>query len=388
MDIGRKTFVWAIAGLIILRFFLIVLAMNNIPDTGMKDGGFRPSFTAVYQPDEPEFYQIANGLVSGRFEKRAPNIGAPLIFAPLIYFSGVNSPDQLAPYAFILQAFIIFSFAVIIVALIGRQILGSRLLGLAGAVLFTIYPWLFLAFFKIIGYGNAIPAFHYQLWIFILSDYLSAFWVYLSFYLLLRNFESTKKSEIKYGYLIILATASGLALLTRVGNFWLILIIFSIFLFYTRFKKAMIYGCLLALVYAPQLIFNFIAFGAPWIYGYRDPLVGASTSTTSLSKWFDPANLWQNFAKFSPHYYFWLFVFSAGFFIITFIYGYKYLAKVNKNFAIAASMWFWSYLIFYWIFDESLSQLRYFLPMIPAFIYFFVAAVVYLAGKFKKRIYV
>jgi len=381
MDISKKIFIGVIIGLIVLRAALMIFVMDNVPFTDMRDGGFRPTFTESYQPDEPEFYQIASGLVSGKFEKRVPNIGAPLIFAPFVYFTGAGLPDELAPVIFIFEAFILFSLALVLVALMAKKLFNSYKWAALGAALFAFYPWFLLGFFKLIGYKNAVPAFHYQLWIFILSDYLSAFWVYLSFFLIFKWFKDIfENSDISMKPVLFLAIASGAALLTRVGNFWLILIIFAVFLYFKQIKRIAIYGFFLFIAYLPQLIFNTVTFGAPWIYGYRDSAVNASTLSTPLTEWFNPSNLWLNFSKFSPNHYFILFLIATGSIIVIFVLGYKYLARINKNFAIIASAWFWSYLIFYWFFNESLSQLRYFLPIVPIFICFIIAAVLYLNG--------
>ncbi len=389
-DISKKTFYWAIVGLILLHIVLIVLVMNNIPDTGMKAGGFRPSFTASYQPDEPQFFELSKNLAKGQTTKLVPNIGASLVFAPLIYFNGVDSLDKLAPIVFIFQAFILFSLAIILVALIGYYLFNSRTWALASASLFVIYPWLLLGLFKLVGYDNAIPAFHYQLWIFILSDYLSAFWVYLSFLLVFKWFKDIFQTKnFNLWKLACLVLISGMALLTRVGNFWLILIIISTLFYFKQYKKFLMYCIFLIIIYLPQLIYNTLAFGAPWIYGYRDPLMGVSTLTTPLSKWFDPANLWLNFSKFSPQHYFLLFLIAATFFIFIFFFGYKYFSNIDKKFTTITVAWFWSYLIFYGIFNESLSQLRYFLPAIPIFIYFFIASIIYIGQKlYLKKQYV
>ncbi|MFH0956210.1 MAG: hypothetical protein V1801_03320, partial [Candidatus Falkowbacteria bacterium] len=235
MDISKKTFIWAIVCLIILRIILMILVMNNIPFTNMQDGGFRPTFTESYQPDEPQFFELSKNLAKGQVMKLVPNIGASLVFAPFIYFSGVDSLDKLAPIAFIFQAFILFSLAIILVAFIGYYLFNSRTWALASAFLFVIYPWLLLGIFKFIGYNNAIAAFHYQLWIFTLSDYLSAFWVYLSFLVIFRFFNRIfREPKIELKWMAILAILGGLALLTRISNVWLILIILGIFLSFGR----------------------------------------------------------------------------------------------------------------------------------------------------------
>ena len=386
MDISRKTFILTILGLILLRILLVVLVMNNIPFTGMTAGGFRPTFTESYQPDELQYFKLTEGLIAGRSEKLVPNIGASLIFAPFIYFTGASLPDELAKSVFIFEAFVLFSLALILVVLIAEKLFNSRKLAVISVALFSVYPWVLLLIFNLAGYKNAIPAFHYQLWIFILSDYLSAFLVYLGFFLIFKWFKNIfESSAINWQELIIIAVVSGAAILTRMGNFWLILIIFSTFLYFSQFKKAALYGFFLGLAYLPQLIFNIAAFGAPWAFGYRDPLVGASTSSIPLAQWFNPENLWLNFSKFAPQHYFSLFLLAAAFFILIFCFGYKYLSKMNKKFALITGAWFWSYLIFYGLFDESLSQLRYFLPAIPVFIYFFIGCLLYLWNKIKLK---
>lgn len=386
MDISKKTFVWAIIGLIVLRIILMILVMNNIPFTGMTANGFRPAFTESYQPDESQYFKLTKGLLAGHAEKLVPNIGTSLVFTPFIYFTDASSPDRLIKPIFIFETFILFSLALILVALMAKKILNSRKWAVASATLFTVYPWMLLVFFQLIGYKNAIPAFHYQLWIFILSDYLSAFWIYLSFFLIFKWFDDIfENPTINWRKIIILSVVSAAAILTRIGNFWLILIIFSIFLYYWNLKNLIFYGFFLSAAYLPQLVFNTMAFGAPWTFGYRDPSVGASTSSTPLAQWFNPENLWLNFSKFSPQHYFSLFLIAAAFFILIFYFGYKHLSKMNRKFILATGMWFWSYLIFYGLFDESLSQLRYFLPAIPAFIYFFMAAMLYLFNKISIK---
>ncbi len=388
-DISKKVFIWVIVGLILLRIVLIILVMNNIPFTDMRDDGFRPAFTESYQPDEWQYFQLTKGLILGKAEKLVPNIGAPLVFAPLLYFAGADSVAKLAPYVFIFQAFLLFSLAIILVAFIGYYLFNSRTLALASVSLFVIYPWLLLGIFKFIGYDNAIAAFHYQLWIFTLSDYLSAFWVYLSFFLIFKWFgDFFESSPVNWKKLAIVAAISGAALLTRVGNFWLILVILTAFLYFRQFKKIAVFSFFLTLAYLPQLIFNAAAFGAPWIFGYRDPLTDASTHSMSLFRWFHLSNLWFNFKNFSPNYYLVLFAFAGVFLILVSITGFKYLKGINKAFAIITMAWLWPYLLFYWLFDISLSQLRYFLPAIPAFIYLLVASMLYFVQKVREKEYV
>ncbi len=382
MDISRKTFVWAIAGLIILRVFLIVLEMNNIPFTDMQTSTWRPNFSGSYHPDEDEIFAIARALASGTVANRVPNLGYPLFITPIVYLTGASNAIDIYKIVFVVEGFILFSLAIILVVLLGYKIFNSRKLAVVGATLFTIYPWPMFLFFKAIGYRNAIAAFHYQLWIFILTDYLSALLVYLSFYLILRLFEEKEKTfNQNRGKVILLSIFSGFAFLTRIGNIWTILIIFAVLLWLKKTKDIVLYISVFSVVYLPQLIYNTLAFGAPWRYGYTYASRYAIGGGFGWHNIFQFSKLWLNFKNFSPDYYLILFIFSSIFLILISIFGYKYLWKINKNFAIITITWFWSYTLFYWSFDVSLSQLRYFLPAISPFIFLFVGAITYLMNK-------
>ena len=352
------------AGLILLRFFLVILVMNNIPFTGMQLGGFRPPFNESYMSDEQKFFDIGRGIASGQIVRSSPsNIGYGIFLAPFIYFYDAKEPIDIAKPIFIFQEFMLFPVALILVAFIAIYLFKSYFWAAISAGLFAVYPWLILGLGKMIGYHNAIPAFHHQLWIIIQSDYISALFVYLSFYLLFR----IKKVGL-------LAVSSGIALLTRMTNIWPILIIFGVFLFNKRFKELITYSIIFGIAYSPQWIFNTLAFGAPWLYGYS-----VGFSNTSLTDWFNFRNLWWNFHRFSPDNYFFWFLIVSMFFILCFVFGYKYFYKVDKGRAVTVSAWFWSYLLFFGIFTDALQSLRYFLPAIPAFVYFFIAGLLYIS---------
>jgi len=387
MDISKKAFIWAIVGLIILRMILLVLVMNNVPFTDMQDG-WRPNFSGSYHPDEDEIFDIARALALGTVADRVPNLGYPLLIAPIVYLTGANKAIDIYKIVFVIEGFILFSLAIISVALIGNKIFQSKKLAIVNSFLFTIYPWLLLGFFKLINYDNVVPAFHYQLWIFILTDYLSALLVYLSFYLIFKFLSKTNDSEkIIFNRLdlILLGIFSGYALLTRIGNIWLFLIILAVLFWFRKFKETALYLSVFTIVYLPQFIYNALAFGAPWRYGY---VYASRFATGDGYGWhnifninFKFSKLWLNFKNFSPDYYIILFIFASIFLISISILGFEYLKKINKIFAIITIAWFWSYTLFYWSFDISLSQLRYFLPAIPTFIFLFIGATIYAINK-------
>ncbi len=99
MDISKKTFIWAIIGLIILRIALLVLMVNNVPFTDMQPN-WRPNFVGSYHPDEDEIFDIARALASGTVANRVPNLGYPLFIAPIVYL--INASDAIDIYKIII----------------------------------------------------------------------------------------------------------------------------------------------------------------------------------------------------------------------------------------------------------------------------------------------
>lgn len=380
-DVTKKTFIRIIVGLILLRVILVILVINNIPFTDMRLGGFRPNFNGQYWSDEQKFFDIGDGLADGQIAPSPSNFGYGLFLAPFIYFSNAENTIQITKPVFIAQEFFLWPIALILVAAIAIYLFNSRFWAAICATLFAVYPWLLLAIGKLIGYRNAIPAFHHQLWIIIQSDYISALLVYLSFFLILKWFgELFRSSSIQYSKLFYLGLASGAALLVKMTNFLVILIILGIFIYFKNFKKAAIYSAFLALVYTPQLFYNAMAFGAPWIYGYKP----YGYTKGLFSEQFNIVNLWRNFYNFSPGYYLLLFFAAAAFFCFIFFMGRKFLSRIDNAFTNVISAWFWSYLIFFGVFAYALQSLRYFLPAIPVFIYFLVAAAAYLTIRLKS----
>ncbi len=361
-----------------MRFFLIILVMNNIPFTDMQLGGFRPHFNESYQSDEVDYFNIAEGLIAGQARNAAESLGAPIFFAPIVYLTQAKFPVDIAKPVFIFQTFILFLIALILVALIAKRLFNSKKIAAIAAFTFVVYPWLLLAFGKIIQYRSVIPAFHYQLWIVIASDYISALFVYLTFFIFFNKFSALHgDGDTKLKYVVVLSLISGMAILTRATNIWTFLIILASFLYFKKFKNAIWYGFFSFLFYLPQLFYNWKAFGSPWRIGF--------TVHGITSKSFNLANFWLNFSNFSPTHYFLWFIIVTTFFLIISILSFRYLAKGNKvGQVLVLEGWFWSYLIFYGIFNNPPSLLRYLLPIVPVFIYFVIATILQISKYLKK----
>lgn len=381
---NKKHFILIVIGLILLRVIMVVLVMNNIPFTDMQLGGFRPHFGGQYWSDEDKFFDTAKEIIAGRATSAGSfNLGYGFFLAPFIYFTGAKTAIDIAKPIFVAQEFILFPIALILIILIALHLFNSLKPAIISGFLFVIYPWLLLGLGKVVGYKSAIPAFHHQLWIIIQSDYVSAVLVYLAIFLFLKYFNNLfVNSEIYWKKLILLSAVSGSAVLTRMSNIFIALIIFAVFLYFKRIKKALWFGLLSAAVYLPQLIYNWMAFGAPWIFGYYSKEYGYGKAVLN---WAKISNLWLNFNQFSPENYFWVFALFALSISIMFILGFKYLRSCNNIRAVFASLWFWSQILFYGMFTYSSQSLRYFLPVIPFLIYFFVASIMYLQNKLKTQ---
>ncbi len=321
-DISKKTFVWAIIGLILLRFLLVILVMNNVPFTDMQLGGFRPHFNESYMPDEQKFFDIGKGLAAGKIiNSSATNLGYGLFLAPFIYFLKAENTIDIVKPIFIFQEFMLFPIALILVALIAIYLFKSRFWAAISAGLFAVYPWLILGFGKLIHYYNAVPAFHHQLWIIIQSDYISALFVYLAVFLFLKWYADIMALKPN-NKVIWLGIITGVAMLVKMTNILLFLIIIAALLYFKKWKPVILYASSAAIAYLPQVIFNWLAFKTPWNFGYR--------FGPTYENWFKISNLWLNFSHFSPGHYFLWFLATAAFFLIIYILGFKYLKKIMR----------------------------------------------------------
>lgn len=370
-DLTKKTFIWGIVALVILRFLMVFLLINNIPFTDMRDNGFRPNFGSSYFPDEVHYFELAESLAEFSPVANVANIGYPLFLAPIIYFAEAGGPVDIAKIVFIIQAFLFFSIAIILVALISFEILKSRKLALLAAASFTIYPYIFFAILKLADFPRAIPAFHYQMWINIGADYLSAILLYFGFYLFIKKYNSD-------GLNLFFASAIGAviaaAALTRVANILYLPLIFLILIYLKKYRTSIGFGFSAFLVYLPQWAYNFYFFGSPLTYGYRiKELSGHGPETKIFGGWFSFDNVLIFFERIWLNLPALLWVLPV--LIIILMLGFWRLYKLEKYLAIVLLFWVLLNVGFYIFFVDAQSQLRYFIPSIPPLIILFISGV-------------
>lgn len=381
-DLSQKFFWWGIAGLIVLRFILVILMMNNVPFTDMQLGGFRPHFGGSYWPDEVHYFELGQALSKLSIIPNVANLGYPLFLAPIIYWTGAQSPIDISRIIFVVQAFFLFSLAIVLVGKTAFEIFKRTSLAIGAAALFMIYPHLFLGILRLADFSRWLPAFHYQMWILIGADYLSAILVYLGFYLFIKKFNS---GQIDLNNFVLLGVVLGAAALVRMAN---ILYLPLILLFLFSFRKwRQSFGLALAsfLVYLPQWIYNWYFFGSPFIYGYRiQELSGHGTEAKIFGNWLSFENFISFFESVKTNLPAFLVV--LPFLILILILGFWRLFKSQKVIALVLGFWVLLSIGFYLFFVAASSQLRYFIPSIPPLILLFVAGVIKIFHEFRRLI--
>ena len=364
-------FWWGITGLVVLRFLMVFLFINNIPFTDMREGGFRPNFSGSYFPDETHYFELAES-----FSKLSPianvaNIGYPLFLMPIIYFTNAVGPEDIAKIIFIVQPFLFFSLAIILVTLVSFEILKNKKLSLVVASLFTIYPYLLLAILRSADFPRWIPAFHYQMWINIGADYLSAVFLYFGFYLLIKKYNYNKISlfsSAAIGFLFAVAA------LTRVANILYLPLILLILIWIRKYRESISCGLAAFLAYLPQWVYNFYFFGSPFTYGYRiQELSDHGFETKVIGGWLSINNAYIFFEKI------WLnlpmLIWILPILVIIIAVGFWRIFRINKVLAIIIIFWVLLNVGFYIFFVDAQSQLRYFIPSIPPLILLFISGV-------------
>lgn len=370
-DISKKTFIRGIAGLVILRFLLVFFLMNNIPFTDMGVDGFRPNFSGSYVPDEVNYFNLAQSLTKFSPVINVANIGYPLFLAPIVYLTGANNPVDIVKIIFIIQAFLFFSLAIILTGLISFEIFKNRKLSLMAAAIFTVYPYILFAILKLVNFPRAIPAFHYQMWINIGADYLSAILVYFGFYLFIKRYNT---GNINLAFSSIIGVIIAAAALTRVANILYLPLIFLTLILLKKYRASIGFGVAAFLVYLPQWIYNFYFFGSLLTYGYSIPSIGFEPGSKIIGDWLSFENALIFFEKI------WLnlpiLVLILPIMILIMAAGFWREFRREKIIGFILAFWIILDVGFYMFFIAAASQLRYFIPSIAPLIILFIAGIV------------
>lgn len=370
-DLTKKTFWWGIISLIILRFILVILLMNNIPFTDMRFGGFRANFNGSYWPDEIHYFELAQSFAKFSPVPNVANIGYPLFLAPIVHSTGATNSANIAKIVFIIQAFLFFSLAIVLVGLISFEIFKNKKLAFGAAALFTVYPYVLLAILKLANFPRWIPAFHYQMWINIAADYLSAVLLYFGFYIFIKKYNTSKLDLFSVS---IVGAVIAAAALVRVANILYLPMIFLILIWLKKYRESISFGIVAFLVYLPQWVYNLYFFGSPITYGYRiQELSGHGLETKIIGGWLSPNNVVTFFERIWLNLPTLLWILPVLIIIIAL--GFWKIFKMGNHLAVVLGFWVLLNIGFYIFFVDAQSQLRYFIPSIAPLIILLFAGI-------------
>lgn len=390
-DISKKFFWQLLVLLVIMRLFLVALPMLGLQPGLRFDGGFPTSFTG----DEPGYFHVAKNFAELEPKGRTGfgTIGAALVYVPYIWLTdSPEHPFDIYKPVFIVQAFLLYSLSIVFVALIASLILKSRLLGIVTGLFYLLYPYVFY-------FANAGPLannndFMDAAWFRpVMSDAPSAFFVYLGVFLFAYAFFARKKPVQNT---ILAGLTMGFAALVRFTNILVCAAIGLSQLARKRYKEFALFFTFSLLVFSCQLVYNYSFYGNPfWLskfdpewqqnniarYEESAPLDAIDELGAHPNNYLYMLKLWGEYIP-----YFEL-VLAAG--ISAVVFGFWHFFRQDRRAALFVLFWVLFFGGFYGMFAPAARNIRYWLPVVPAYIILLVAFGNLLAGsinKFYKRI--
>ncbi len=387
-DISKKLFWQGIVLLIIVRVFIVVFFMFGVISMpGLKIQNFTPIYLGG---DEEYYYTVAKSFANFDFKDKLGlrGIGTFLFYVPFVWIINPNSQFDIFPVSFYFQSLIMYSLAIIFVVYISYFLLRKRFLGIVVGFLFVFYPFIF--YFNDFGpYEHNYTNFLDLMWMRpVLSDAPSAFFLYLAIFLFLLSGERVNK---KRKYVVLSALSAGFATLVRLTNVLMCFVIGFIYIVQRKYKEFFLFFIFSFLIFLPQLVFNKVNYGGYLKFGRF------SEYTKSIQRARYPkVHLPGRIAKqgINPQNYLYLltvtdkyipfFAFVLIIFIIFIVFSFFYIYKINYFGAIFLLLWIILYIGLYGAFDAATRNLRYYLPVIPAFLILFVNFFYMLMFDLKK----
>ncbi len=234
-----KLFFFLLIIVILIRFFCLFLALNDIPPTNI--GQLQEKWWAGQGGDSYSYFKSAKSLLANDFLPGAHPIGFSLLLAPFIVLFQADSIDEIAKAVNIFQGVFLYSLAVILIYFLAKSVLVKKYKALIISALFLIYPYLFYYFFHFFAKDNALIArftvrrFKQLMFLGVFSDALSMVLMLASLLLLLKILKD-KRDKILSA--LLLGIISSWAVVTRLPNAVIIPFYSLILWIFVRFKKA------------------------------------------------------------------------------------------------------------------------------------------------------
>lgn len=382
-DISKKTFCWTLISLIAVRILMVFLLMQDIPRTGVQEGGW----WFYHGGDEEHYFNLAKSISQLKPVKEKVTLGYPLFLAPFVYITQAENIKDILKPVFISQAFLLFSLSIILISLIAEKIFQSRIIGAISGGVFTFLPYLVL--FLLYGLAFIYPSFGaFSLiqgpiefsnlsWLMLYSDPLSTFSVYLCFFLF---FIEINKESPRFSRVFLMGILSGLSALVKLGNILIIGIFILGWLLRKRVKEACLTGIFAFLIFLPQLFYNQEFFGSPFTFGYQ-----SYDDYPSIFSLFSFNRLFGIFEKVYLKVP--ILIWILPFLIIFLLLGARSLMRKNRLVTIVLILWLLSYLLFYssYVPAGGYVAFRFYMPITPPFTLLSIASVIMIFQWLKRK---
>ena len=151
----KSPWFWAVVSLLAVRGAMLFFALHGMPDLGAD----KSSWVTRFGGDEFNYFESAVALLSWDFVPGAFPIGFSLFLVPFVWGFGADSMIDIVKPIILLQSVIFYTIASVLVYILAKQFLIKRIKALAVTLIFTIYPYLFYAFFHFFAQGSVIESF-------------------------------------------------------------------------------------------------------------------------------------------------------------------------------------------------------------------------------------
>lgn len=377
----KKTLLIIIISLICLRV-LSVFLINYIPN--LEQYHYNDFLPAFYTGDDKGYHALAKMIYNFDFHTHDWTLGFPVAIVPFMFIFGSEFNDVFFPVV-LFNGFVLYSLAITLIVLSAFLVFQKVKMSALAGFGFVIFPFIFYIFRNFgphfpSGNWNDFNFFHAN-WLTFMSDPLSAFLVYLIFFLMVLNAKNPITNKYFYPFVGLL---SGYAMMTRVSNITIILsILITIFLFHRNklLKNSLFFISGTVAGFLPQVIYNYKILGSPFSFGYQ----GAYQKWVSMGAAVRPTFSLDNIVHIINRVieYSWLTIPAMLILGIIIFSGIFYISKIKKEYAVIWGLWFLAPVIFYASFTTGQTSARYYLPSIQPFIMILLGFFVF----FKKFIF-
>ncbi len=362
----NKSFVVSVVSLVLLKIALGIMLLSNVPQIGLP-----ANYYIATGGDDMNYVQTAAHLLRREVDPFALPIGYSLFLAPLMLLVGVQQLPEIALPAIAANIFVFSNIVLIITMLTIRYFWKKPAYWIIGGLLYIAFPYAWYLLFSHVSLVNVSGAVDYiglaqarhLFGVVVLSDWFGAVLVGIGMYALLKRYYA-------WGGALL-----GMAVMTRAQNGFLALAMAAVIGVTERYWKPVVrYGIWALIGMLPQLVYNVLLTGSPFIFGAYTANNNISIQTNGFSVYnilLSPLRILDH----APYAAIPLVLFCV---VIVTALMYFWHSIAYRYFLIA-----WGIVspLALFIVASALRNPRYFLPFIPVFMVFLFAAYEYIIKR-------